>query len=106
MFKKTLVSLSLITALSGCMMTSGTTEYSLEPIVTDAGKVICCKAHVYNTKDYDKLKFRYKRNADGSMTVSLEEEGVSASDPAAVAASNNAKLIDTVTQLIPLVKGN
>ena len=91
-------------SLSGCMMTSGTTEYSIEPIVTNDGKVICCKANIYNTKDYDKLKVRLTKNVDGSMTITLDEDGVSASDPAAVAAQNNAKLIDAVTVLIPLVK--
>jgi len=102
--KKVVLAVAMVTTLSACVMTSGTTEYSLEPIVTDTGDVICCKANVYNSKDYDKLKFRLTKNADGSMTVTLDEEGVSATDPAAVAAENNAKLIDTVTQLIPMVK--
>jgi hypothetical protein len=88
--------------LSGCMMTSGTTEYSLEPLIVN-GEAVCCKAHVYNTKDYQKLQFKFKKNADGSMTVTLDEDGVSASDPAAVAAQNNSKLLEAVTSLIPIV---
>jgi len=103
MFKKTLIALSISASLTltGCISTSGETEYSLKPMETSNGELVCCEAHVYNTKDYEKLKFKFTKNADGSMTVTLDETGVSASDPAMVQAENNAKLLDAVTSIIP-----
>lgn len=95
-----LITFSLLT-LTGCISTSGETEYSLKPMETSGGELVCCEAHVFNTKDYKKLKFKFTKNADGSMTVTLDEEGVSASDPAMVQAENNAKLLDAVTSIIP-----
>lgn len=102
--KKSLLSASIIClSLTGCVMTSGTTEYSLKPMETSSGELVCCEATVYNTKDYDKLKFKFVKNADGSMTVTLDEDGVSASTPAMIQSENNAKLLDAVTKLIPTV---
>lgn len=95
-----------IIGLSGCALTAGKTEYSLKPIETSKGELVCCEATVYNSKNYDKLKFKFIKNADGTMTVTLDEEGVSASDPAKVQAENNAKLLEAVTNLIPQVKNN
>lgn len=89
-------------ALSGCMITGGETAYTVEPIAVGGGGVICCKVTVNNTKDYDKLKFRLDKRTDGSISVSLDESGVSASDPAAVASANQAKLLDAVMGLIPV----
>lgn len=94
--------LIMATFLSGCLLTSGQTEYTLKPVVV-GGETVCCEATVYNTKDYEALQFKYTKNADGSMSVTLDEVGVSASDPAAVAAQNNSKLLDAVTSLIPIV---
>ena len=100
--KLLLISLLAI-VLSGCMLTSGQTEYSLKPIEKSNGEMVCCEAHVYNTKDYENLKFKFTKNADGSMTVTLDESGVSASNPNAVQAQNNAKLLEAVTSIIPKV---
>ena len=94
-----------IAVSSGCKM-MGSTEYSVEPIVLSDGKVICCKATVYNSKDYDKLKFTLKKNQNGDMEVMLDEKGVSATDPASVAAQNQGKMLDVMNELLPLVKGN
>ena len=102
--KKSIITVLITLSLTGCIATSGTTEYSLKPMETSGGDLVCCEAHVYNTKDYEKLKFKFIKNADGSMTVTLDEDGVSASDPAAVQAENNSKLLDAVSSMIPLVK--
>jgi hypothetical protein len=104
MFKNILI-LVLLASLSGCgLFRSGITEYSLKPIENSKGEMVCCEATVYNSKDYDKLKFKFSKNADGSMTVNLDEDGVSASSPSQVQAENNSKLLDAVTSIIPIVK--
>ncbi len=90
--------------LSGCALTAGETAYTVEPVETAAG-LVCCKVNVKNTKNYDKFKFKLIKQADGGMTVELTEEGVSASDPAAVQAENNNKLLDVVTSIIPKIGG-
>ena len=100
---KTLLITLIVISVTGCLSTAGTTEYSLKPIETSSGEMICCEATVYNTKDYERLSFKFTKNADGSMTVTLDEDGVSASTPAMVQAENNAKLLDAVTAIIPKV---
>lgn len=90
--------------LTGCA-NMGVTEYELEPIKLDDGTVICCKATVYNSKDYEGLKFKFKADKDGNIEAVLDEKGVNSSDPAFVAAENNKKLLDVVSKLIPLTGG-
>lgn len=102
-FKLSLV-LFTVLLLHGCAM-MGTTEYELEPIMLPNGDVICCKAIVYNSKNYDNLNFEFVKNADGSVKAVLKEKGVNATDPATVGAENNAKLLDTINKLIPQVGG-
>lgn len=92
--------------LTGCLSTSGTTEYSLKPIETSSGELVCCEATVYNSKDYEQLKFKFKKNQDGSIDVQLDESGVSASDPAQIQSQNNAKMLDAIMQIIPRSGGN
>jgi len=106
MFNLKIFALSILVSLmlTGCISNGGKTEYSIEPIKTSDGSILCCKAHVYNTKDYKKLKFKFKKTANGEIEVTLDEEGVSASDPAMVQAENNAKLLEAVTSIIPMVK--
>lgn len=103
MFKKILIALPLASTLSACALTSGESAYTIKPIEISNGEVVCCEVVVNNTKDYDKFKFNLEKKPDGTISVSLDEKGVSASDPAAVAASNNAKLLDAVTAIIPKV---
>lgn len=94
MFKKTLIATAIGVALiatAGCALTGGETAYTIEPV-----NGVCCKVTVNNTKDYDKLKFRLEKRADGSISVSLDESGVSSSDPAAVGASNVSRLIGMI----------
>ena len=98
-----LIAVSVLLALAGCVSITGTTEYTLRPIKISNGQLVCCEATVYNTKDYKKLKFKFKKNEQGEIEVTLEEDGVSASDPAMVQAENNAKLLDAVTRIIPKV---
>ena len=103
--KKSLLISCAVLALSGCLSNgAGETAYTVEPIPTNEG-LVCCKVDVKNTKNYDKFKFKLVKQADGSMTVELTEDGVNASDPAAVQAENNSKLLDAVTKLIPVGGG-
>lgn len=103
--KKSLLISCAILALSGCISTgAGETAYTVEPVEL-AGGPVCCKIDVKNTKNYDKFKFKYVKTVDGGMTVELTEQGVNASDPAAVQAENNSKLLDAVTKLIPITGG-
>lgn len=102
--KKALLVAVAIASLSGCVLTGGNVDYTVKPVINEVtGEVICCEAEVYNSKDYDKLELLVEKGADGSITVKLKEEGVSASDPAAVAAANNAKMLEMMQQLIPAV---
>ena len=93
----------LTVSLSGCSLlsTSGNSDYTVEPFVTDSGKVICCKAIIHNSKNYDAFKFSLTTNPDGTITVTLDESGVDASDPARVNAENQGKLLDAMTSLLP-----
>ena len=99
--KAILITLTLL--LSGCQLltTAGRADYTVEPFVTESGKVICCKAVIHNSKNYQKFKFTFKTNPDGSVDVTLDEKGVSASDPAKVNAENQGKLLDAMTSLLP-----
>lgn len=91
--------------LTGCsMMTkSGVTEYSLKPVKGESGEYVCCEATVYNSKDYESLKFTLKKQSDGTVEVMLDESGVSSSDPASIQSQNNSKLLDAIGQIIPKV---
>lgn len=93
----------LSVSISGCALTSGESAYTIKPIQVGTGEVVCCEVVVNNTKDYDKFKFNLEKKPDGTISVSLDEKGVSASDPASIAAANNAKLLDAVTAIIPKV---
>lgn len=95
----------LALTLTACSLT-GTTEYSLKPIETSSGELVCCEATVYNSKDYDSLNFKFTKLEDGSYDVELDEKGVSASDPAQVQAESNSKLLDALLKAIPLNGGN
>jgi hypothetical protein len=90
--------------LTGCV-NMGVTEYELEPIVKEDGSVVCCKATVYNSKDYDNLKFKFKIAKDGSIEAVLDEKGVNSTNPAAIGAENNGKMLDAINKLIPLTGG-
>ncbi|AIY65186.1 hypothetical protein [Pseudoalteromonas piratica] len=98
-----LIALLVTIVVAGCSSSMGTTEYSLEPMVQADGSIVCCKATVYNSKDYDKLKFKFVKKSDGTIEAVLDESGVSASDPATVNAENNGKMLDAINQLIPKV---
>lgn len=101
-----LLTILLTIALTGCISTSGTTEYSIKPIETASGKLVCCEATVYNSKDYESLKFKFKKLEDGSYDVELDEKGVSASDPAQIQAESNSKLLDLLLKAVPMTGGN
>lgn len=90
--------------LVGCSSNqSGVAEYELEPVTDDNGNTVCCKVTVHNSKDYEGISFKMVKKKDGSLQVELEEIGVSASDPAAIAAQNNAKLLEVLGRMVPPV---
>ena len=93
----------LAITLSGCSLlsTAGNSDYTVEPFITESGATICCKATIHNSKNYDNFKFSLTTNPDGTITVTLDEKGVNASDPARVSAENQSKLLDALTTLLP-----
>ena len=95
-----LIALLVTMIVAGCS-SMGKTEYSLEPMVQADGSIVCCKATVYNSKDYDKLKFKFVKKSDGTIEAVLDENGVNSSSPASVAAENNSKLLDVVNKIVP-----
>lgn len=99
---KYIIMILLTLLICGCT-SMGVTEYELEPVVQPDGSVICCKATVYNSKDYDALKFKFKLAKDGTIEAVLDEKGVNSTDPAAIGAENNGKMLDAINQLIPKV---
>lgn len=101
---KYLTFIIVLLSLTGCV-SMGVTEYELEPVVKPDGSVICCKATVYNSKDYDALKFKFKIAKDGTIEAVLDEKGVNSTDPAAIGAENNGKMLDAINKLIPLTGG-
>ncbi len=94
MFK--IITLSIL--LTGC---AGRAAYEAEPIEV-AGKVVCCKISVYNNKDIDLVEVKYESKADGSTSLHVKEKGVKTN--AAVAAENQAKLLNIVTSILPVIK--
>lgn len=103
--KKVILGVAIAACLTGCLSTTGgETEYTIKPIETSGGKLVCCAATVYNTKDYQKLKFKFIQKADGSMELTLDEDGVSASTPMAVMSESNKNLSEAVKGLINIVK--
>lgn len=101
--KRVILSCGMSFMLSACALTGGKTTYIIEPIKVGSGEVICCKVTVNNSKDYKRLKFSLEKKPDGTIKVSLDESGVSASDPAAIAASRQGKLLDAVAAIIPKI---
>lgn len=90
------VLLALIAMSLPACSTMGTTDYEVEPFQLADGSVVCCKAKVHNSKDYEKLKFKLIMKSDGTVEAVLDETGISASDPAAMNAQNNGKMLDVM----------
>lgn len=104
---KPLTLVAVLILISSCSLLPekmGKTEYSIKPVELTSGKIICCEAHVFNTKDYGKLVFKFKKTADGNMEVTLDESDVDASSPFLIQAENQSKLLDAIMSTIPLVK--
>jgi len=90
------IALLLLIVLCGC---AGQAAYEIEPIETNSGKIICCKATVHNTKDIDLVELDFETNPNGKTKLSVKEKGVKTN--AAIAAENQSKLLDAVTAIIP-----
>lgn len=79
--------------LSGCM---GSTMYR---VTTPDGVEI----EVRNTKDYETYSLSASKSVDGTWNISLDETGVSASDPAQIMAGSMDKMSDSVNTLVKLL---
>tara|TARA_R110002096_G_scaffold152085_2_gene315024 strand:+ start:7352 stop:7618 length:267 start_codon:yes stop_codon:yes gene_type:complete len=77
---------AVLAFLVGC---AGVTEYE---VTTPDGVMV----KVRNSKDYDSYTLNAGKQADGSYSVQLIEEGVSASNPLRAAQELNSELIDKV----------
>jgi uncharacterized lipoprotein NlpE involved in copper resistance len=98
--KKLIVSTLAVLILSGCTNRAGQTEYDIAPFEKSDGTTICCKIHVFNSKDYDRLKFIYNKGSDGSLVIELDETGVSSSNPAEIQADGNSKIAEAITSVV------
>ena len=81
-----LIVLICLSLLSGC---AGVTEYH---VTTPDGVAV----DVRNTKDYQSYSLNAKKEADGSYSVRLDEQGVSASDPMSTMSDSISRLIDLI----------
>jgi len=101
---KTAVAVIFLMMLAGCSTLTpsnmGKVDYKLSPIVLNDGKVICCQAELFNTKNYDNLYFSLVRGEDGSMTAILKEGGVDSTNPAIVGAEANRVMAESIQKLI------
>jgi hypothetical protein len=98
--KKLIVSTLAVLILSGCATGAGQTEYTIEPAEMSDGTTVCCKVHVFNSKDYDRFKFKLNKGADGSLIIELDETGVSSSNPAEIQADGNSKIAEAITSVV------
>lgn len=94
--------------LTGCSMMNpaGIADYTLEPIVTSSGQVICCQAKIYNSKNVGEVSLMIHVRNDGTVEASLEEKGVDSVGPAAAAAASQVetmKMMNTLVERLPLV---
>jgi len=109
MFKK-LIPIILLGAIlamsSGCTPSHGKINYTLKPVMDKTGTVVTYEVNVKNSKDYESLKLKIVKDADGSLELTLDEVGVSASNPVSAALEGQAALIDilgrTVVPLLPI----
>ena len=76
--------LVLVAMVTGC---AGVTEYE---VTTPDGVIVKVK----NTKDYESYELNAAKQADGSYSVQLIEQGVSASNPLKAAQEMNSELVD------------
>ena len=95
---KHLLLLSLL-ILPGCFV--GTSHYVVRPFELDSGQVICCEAEIYNTKDVQSAVVMFEKTPDGGLKVEVDQQGVSASNPAMLQAENNARLLELAAKVIP-----
>lgn len=83
----------------------GIADYSIEPFKTDDGRIVCCKATIYNTKNVGEVALKITVNPDGSVEAYLEEKSVDSVGPAAVAAASQAETMKVIDKLVDKVPG-
>lgn len=97
--------LSLLLAVTGCSFIesdAGKAHYSMTPVIVD-GQVVCCAVDIRNAKDIGRVKASVTKLPDGSLEVTLEEEGVQASGPMGAMIQQQAATTDLIRSLIPLL---
>jgi len=98
-----LLMLVLCMLLSGCGFAPvklGKAEYHVRPFERADGTLACCTVDVRNGKDYDALQVQMTRDVQGNITFTLNESGVSASDPASVQARQNAEMLKLLNHFL------
>jgi hypothetical protein len=84
--------LLLTTVLTGCA------TYKVEPFYdAGAGKVICCRASVTNSKNIATVNF-FATETNGTYVIHFVETGVSAAAPIAAAAIGASDVSAAITQ--------
>lgn len=86
--------------MSGCasLQFAGTADYQVRPFRDELGATHCCEMAVHNGKEIANLKAHIQRAADGSYTVDLEEQGVTAFQGQAIAAGAAKEAIDAAAK--------
>ena len=71
--------LAFVLVLAGCssLQNAGMAEYSVKPIVTQAGDTICCEVSIRNGKEITSLEAHVKKSGD-DYSVDLVEQGIKA----------------------------
>ena len=88
--------------LTGCITNSGQADYMVKPYKNEKGELVCCEAKMLNSKDYENVNIKYS-NKGGEINFELNVDGISASNPQAIQAENNSKLLDAVLAITPRV---
>jgi len=90
--------------LSACStFDGGRAHYTMSPIITESGEVICCAVDIKNTKNIGRVKARGLRMPDGTYELILEEDGVDASSPMSVMLEQQKAQTELLQSIVPLL---
>lgn len=83
--------------LSGCssLQHAGNASYSVEPIITERGSVVCCRVAIKDGKERSSLSLHVVKQGD-NYTVDLVEQGVEAFEGQQIAAGASTAAVKTV----------
>ena len=103
---KSLLRIAVVVAalmLSACASTesldyAGTADYHITPVFNAAGDVVAYEARVRNGKEIGHVKLGFRKSADGTMELQLDEEGVKAFEGQAISADAVARMTEALTR--------